>query len=115
MNYRPLRIARLIQETLGFLVESELEFGNAIPTITDVEVDKKLNVAKVKVSVWPLDESEAALALLEKSRSRLQRLLWKELNVKPMPQIRFEYDPGIERAAVVEKILHGDNNRTVET
>ncbi len=105
MDRRPLRVQKLVREELSKIILRELEFGRALVTITEAEVDKKLEKAKVKVSVLPADAAERAFKTLEKNTARLQYLLTKKINIKPMPWISFEIDHGLENAAAVEKAL----------
>jgi ribosome-binding factor A len=112
MNHRPERVSSLIQEELSRIIlrEVELPVPGALATITDVEVDKKLEGAKVEVSVIPSDaETEkAVLGALDAAAGELQYLLMKKINIKPMPRIRFALDHGYENAAHVEKLLEDD-------
>ncbi len=105
MNYRNLRVGNLIRDELGKIVMREMEFPDALLTITEVEVDTKLGGAAVKVSVLPSEKAEGVLKELTAQRGKLQHLLNNKLNIKPMPQIRFEIDRGPEKAAGVEKLL----------
>ena len=103
MNYRPLRVSKLIREELSVLVGRELEFDGALPTITEVEVDKKLDTAKVLVSVFPTSKTDAVFKVLNAARFSLQHALKKKINIKPMPKVVFIPDFGPANAAEVEK------------
>ena len=105
MNFRSERVSKLIREELAKIIIREVEFDNALVTITAVDVDKKLEHAKVNVSVIPSASGEAALKELEKRAGSLQFLLMKKINIKPMPRIVFMLDHGMENAADVEKAL----------
>jgi ribosome-binding factor A len=105
MRYRNLRVANLIRNEISKIVGREMEFPGMLVTITAVEVDKKLAGANVKVSVIPSEKAEDAIQELAKKRGEFQHILARKLNIKPMPQIRFEIDRGPEKAAGVEKIL----------
>ncbi len=105
MNYRPLRVQKLIREELSKIIIRELEFGGALATITEVTVDKKLETAEVSVSVMPAGAAAKVLKTLTANTPRLQHLLMKKINIKPMPRIHFEIDYGLENAAIVEKRL----------
>lgn len=111
MNHRSERVSKLIREELSKLILKELEFPGALATITEVEVDKKLENARVMVSVIPSSSAPAALKELGEAAGNLQYLLLKKINIKPMPRIVFELDHGPENAAVVEKLLIEDNNK----
>lgn len=106
MKYRPARVSELIKRELGKIIIRELDFPpEAIFTITDVKVDKKLEFAKIKFSVFPSSFNEEVEKILEKSTRALQYLLMKKINIKPMPRIYFKIDYGQEAAAKVEKLL----------
>jgi ribosome-binding factor A len=109
-THRPLRVGNLIRDELGKLILRELEFPDAIVTITNVTVTDKLDWAHVMVSVIPSAKSKAVLQTLTRNVSRLHRALFKKLNIRPMPHLRFAPDHGPENAARVEKILMEDNN-----
>src|SRR5690242_18323153 len=103
--FRSERVESLIEKQLGLILEREVEFGGALVTITGVEVDKKLDHAKVLVSVIPSENASKAMIQLEHTAGHLQHLLMKKINIKPMPRIVFELDRGPENAANVEKAL----------
>lgn len=107
--FRSQRVSKLIREQLGELILREVDLpADALATITDVEVDKKLEHAKVKVSVIPSDRAAAVMERFDKQAGHLQHLLMKKINIKPMPRIAFAIDRGYENAAQVEKRLMGE-------
>ena len=124
MSHRPKQVANLIQEELSKIIEKEIEFPDLLVTLTNVKVDKKMDRAIVGFSVLPMcggcpmasgchgiDSSksfEIALKILNKNRSHLQYLLMKKINIKPMPQISFKIDRGLEESAKIEKLLLDD-------
>ena len=105
--FRSERVSKLLKEHVSELIIREVEFKNALVTVTDVEIDKKLDHAKVKISVIPGDRALAVIKELDKQAPHLQYLLLKKINIKPMPRIAFEVDHGYENAAQVEKRLMG--------
>lgn len=106
--FRSERVSSLIREELSKIIIREMEFGKALVTITEVVVDKKMEGAKVMLSVIPSEDDAAVLQELAKSVGHLQHLLMKKINIKPMPRIAFEIDRGPENAAKVEKALLGE-------
>ena len=110
MNFRPQRAQKLIREELSKIVMREMEFPEALVTITEVEVDGKLENAKIKVSVIPPSLAEKVLESLEEKTGYLHHILFNKINLKPMPLIHFEIDRGHENAAAVEKLLIRDDN-----
>lgn len=105
MKYRPLRVGELIQKELALIMARELEFMDSLVTVTSVEVDKKMERALVNISVIPSDNFSDVLAKLQKVQGYLYHLLFKKLNIKPMPHIMFREDRGFENAAKIEKKL----------
>lgn len=103
--FRAQRVQSLIQDQLSQIIGRELEFGGALVTIMEVDIDKKMERAKVRVSVIPSAKEEAALAELARNAGNLQHMLLKKINIKPMPRIMFELDHGAANAADVEKVF----------
>jgi len=95
------------------MILREAEFP-ALVTITEVEVDKKLEGARVKMSVIPASGEKAVLAELTARAGYFQHLLLKKINIKPMPRILFVIDHGFENAAKVEKLLGQDTIKARE-
>jgi ribosome-binding factor A len=117
MKHRVERVNNLILEELSKIIAKEMEFP-ALVTLTEVSVSKDMDEALVRFSVLcpygtspvgrPLDKAEEVLKILNKNLRHLQHLLLRKINIKPMPQIRFEIDYGLEKAAEVEKLLLRD-------
>lgn len=103
--FRPQRVGSLIREELGKIFERELEFPDALVTITDVEVNSKLEAAIVNFSVLPSEKSERILEILNKLKRNLQFKMNRKLNIRPMPELVFKIDYGLKNAADVEKAL----------
>jgi len=87
------------------MLEREIEILDALLTVTDVEVGKKLDRAIVKVSVMPSEKAAEAMKILARRAGEFQFKVMREINIKPMPKIVFELDRGSENAAQVEKAL----------
>jgi len=113
MNFRSERVGKLIREELSKMILREVELP-ALATITEVEVDKKLDGARVKLSVIPSKEDKNVLAILQAHAGHFQYLLLRKINIKPMPRIFFDIDHGFENAALVEKILGQDTIKARE-
>jgi len=109
MNYRPERVAGLIEKELSLLIAKNVEFpAGALVTITKADVDKKLEHAKIGISVLPSEKAAEVLRILGKVAGHLQYLLMKKVNIKPLPRIVFEIDHGIEKMARIEKLFLDD-------
>lgn len=106
--FRKERIGSLIQEELSKILLREVEVPGALISITEAEVMKKLNHAKVKVSVLPSEKGEKVMKQLTARAGHFQHELNRTMNIRPMPQIVFELDTGLEKAARIEKALLED-------
>ena len=100
---RHQRVESLIRDKLNELILRELEFGEALVTVTEVEVQKDLDYANIKVSVIPGTKSQQVIKNLNQYKKRLEHLLLRKINIKPMPELRFAVDLGLEHAAEMER------------
>lgn len=105
MNHRPARVSKLISNELSKLIQRELEFNNALVTISHVSIDNKMDNAAIGVSIIPKEKEAEVIELLSREAPRLQRTLHHHLNIKPMPRLVFKIDSGLEEAARIEKLL----------
>lgn len=90
--YRNLKIASLIERELSQLLLKNLDLEGAIITIIGVEVSGDLLQAKVKVGILPESKTGEVFALLTNRRGELQHKLLRKMNIRPMPQIKFEIE-----------------------
>ena len=97
-------------EELSKLIARELEFDEALVTLTYIDISVKMETARVGVSVIPSAKASAALEILQKARPELQYLLVKKLSIRHVPEIVFEIDSGYEDAAGIENSLMKDEN-----
>ena len=105
MKYRKERLSNLIEEELSKIIVREMEFDGALVTITGVEVSQEADFADVKFSVLPSTKAKEVAQAFKENAGNLQRLLIRKLSMRSIPYIRFKYDPGLEKAQKVEKIL----------
>jgi ribosome-binding factor A len=110
--HRAERVASLIREELSRFLLREVEFPEgSLVTISHVDVDKELATAAVWVSIIPEASKEEAMKILKSEQGRMQFLLNRKMNIKPMPRINFLLDEGLEKAAAIEKILLDTDNQ----
>lgn len=104
MSYqRYQRVTSLLQEQLNKVILREMEFAGALVTVTEVQVQKDLDYADVYVSVIPNDREQEIFKMLVEKQKYLEHVLFKKINIKPMPVIRFVLDKGLSNAAEIEK------------
>ena len=105
MKHHVERLEKFILTEGGKQIAKNLEFSGALPTITSVKIDKNLENAIIKVSVWPKEKEAEILSKLKGYRFELQSYLFKKLKTWKFPKLDFEIDRGPENAAQVEKII----------
>ena len=103
--FRSERVGSVIQEELGKMIIREVELSGGIITIVEVAVDKKMERARVGISVIPASLEPVALRLLNTKIGEFQHALNRKMQIRPMPLISFFIDHGYENAARVEKKL----------
>lgn len=84
----------------------EIEFGDALVTITRVETSADLSVSKIFLSILPEENSQYVLTRTNKNIFEIQRILNKRLEMKSVPQIKFLPDKISEKAERVQKLLN---------
>jgi ribosome-binding factor A len=95
-------VREVISEALPELKDPRIGFV----TITGVETSPDLRQARVFVSVLGDDRKrERTLEGLSAAHGPLQARLARELRLKRTPQLTFEYDPTVERAARVSRLI----------
>lgn len=105
MTKRIERVNELLKEEVSQLILREIDFGGALVTVIKVDTSPDLRIAKIKISVLPIEKAERALNILEKNIFQLQQMINKKLEMKPVPKICFEIDQVEIKAQRVEKLL----------
>jgi ribosome-binding factor A len=95
-------IRQVLSEGLGQLKDPRIGFV----TVTGVKTSPDLRHARVFVSVLGTERKRVqTLAGLEAAHSVLQSRIARELRLKRTPQLRFEYDPSVERGVRMSKLI----------
>jgi ribosome-binding factor A len=104
---RSSRVAEQLQRELAGLIGRVLEDPRAgLVTVTAVEVSKDLAYAKVFISTLgeTLPRGEL-IGALQNASGFMRHELGKELRLRVMPELRFQYDETQERAAKLEALI----------
>ena len=92
----------MVAEAVGDLKDPRI----GLVTITAVDVSPDLREGTVYVSVLGNERRRnATLAGLTSAHGLLQARLAQELKLKRTPQLSFEYDPTVERAVRMTKLI----------
>ncbi len=100
------KINGLIKDELGklLLTETRLKIGVFV-TIAKVCVTPNLRNARVFLSVFPENEVDYAMKSLANELYKIQKLLNRRLNMRPLPRLIFENDATERGAQAVEEAL----------
>jgi len=105
--YRSSRLEEQVQRTLSDVLRSETRDPRLLKVIvTDARVTKDLSVAWVYYSLLDKDVSpEDVNEAFVKAGGFLRTRLAKELTVRRVPELRFEYDDSEIRGAELESLI----------
>lgn len=107
MTRRGERVNHTIQKELGVLIEG-LNDPRLSPVIsvTAVEVNRDLSVAKVYVSVLGSDmERSDAIDALRSAASRLRMEVSKRIVIRTMPKLSFFSDDTLQTGADIDQLI----------
>jgi ribosome-binding factor A len=104
---RPARVAQLLQAELARLLQRQVRDPRlAGVTVTDVRVTPDLKLARVYVRHLASDPDEQRiLAGLARATPFLRARLGERLELRWVPELRFEYDHLVDEAARIEHLL----------
>jgi len=106
-NRRAARVARRIQQHASHLILYELRDPRLENiTVTRVEISDDLRHATIYYSVLGTEgKRRAAERGLQSARGIIRTRIARSLKLREAPEIRFRFDPSIERAIEVSKLL----------
>jgi len=104
---RPDRVGEEIREEIATLLTREVhDPGIGFVTLTRVKVSPDLQMARVFYTVMGDDKAQKATAqALTRATPFLRRQIGARIRLRRVPEIRFEYDKGVENQDRVEQIL----------
>lgn len=76
-------------------------------SVTKVDVDKELSLAKVYISVFSSDKKKASetYEAIENSAGFVRRELSKGMRIRTVPPIKFIYDDTMEYSEKIDKLI----------
>ena len=112
---RSLRVADLIKNELGWIIERYLkDLNQGLITITNVKLSSDLRLAYVYFSVISIKDNKENLEdILKKATPFIRNQLASRIKIKYIPDIRFMHDNSAEYYSKIDNILkkiHEDEN-----
>lgn len=106
---RQQKIARLLQRDLAEIIQRELadDTRGSLVTVTTVRISPDLAYAKVYVSVFPFDRSEAILEAIREKAWLVRRTLGGRIRnqLKIVPELEFFVDDSLEYVENIDNLL----------
>ena len=104
---RATRIAERIREELStILVMKSMDPRLSGLSVTDVTVDRELAFAEIYVcALEGVEHSEGYLSGLEHAQGFLRSELARRIELRVVPRLRFHWDPTLEKAEVIERLI----------
>jgi ribosome-binding factor A len=108
VRIRPEKVAHLMRREVADILERKLRDPGLVSTVTvtDVQVTHDLSFAKIFVTV--LGDSAArtqAMEALKRATGFVRHELGDRLELREVPELRFEYDVSLDRGQRVEDLL----------
>jgi len=106
MSRRTEQLNQQFQTELSDIFLKEIEFPHdSLVTIVNVDIPEDLSMARVAVSILPVKYTGQILELLTKKSRSLEKILYRRLQMRFIPKLRFEIDRTEEKASVIDALL----------
>ena len=109
MGHRLERLNSLLRQELSDLLRLEVKnprLSSGLISITEVDIAPDLKYAKVFVSsLGGLEEKDAVLTSLRSAAGFLRSELAKNLRLRVIPELDFQWDESIEHGAHILELL----------
>ncbi|UCD94110.1 MAG: 30S ribosome-binding factor RbfA [Candidatus Zixiibacteriota bacterium] len=117
---RSERVRSQMLRDVQTLLEHEFAANlNTMVTFTDVKVSEDLRYATIYYSVLGGDKAKKEVSeYLSRARSRIRSQIGRLLSIRHTPEIKFKFDPTIEKGIRIQKLLDdisrsdGDEDRS---
>ena len=108
MRIRPEKVAHLMRREVADILERKLRDPGLVSTVTvtDVQVTHDLSFAKIFVTVLGDQAARGqAMDALKRATGFVRHELGDRLDLREVPELRFEYDVSLDRGHRVEDLL----------
>lgn len=117
MSRRTDRVAEAIQALIADLLVREVKDPRiGLVTITGVRISADLRHARVLFScLGDADRRAQSLAGLQSATGFVRSQIARQLGLRVAPELRFEFDPSLEQAERLSRLLNGPPGAGDET
>jgi ribosome-binding factor A len=101
---RTARLNELLREVIADEIERIDDDELGFVSVTAIEVDSELTLAKVYVSSLD-DDIDAQIAVLGNHRGAIKKAIGSQARIRRTPDLRFVPDPSVQTGGRIEEIL----------
>jgi len=108
MSIRTERLAAVIQQDLGKIIQQDYQKNGSFITVTHVEVTPDLMIAKVYLSIFaPGKDEDAIFGNLEEHNAAIRKELASKIRhqVRRIPELHFSKDESAEYVDKMENLF----------
>ena len=106
---RQIKYGKQLQKDLAeiFQLNPNHYFGTSLGTITGVSVSPDLGLARVHLSIFPINQAEEVFNHLNKIKSEIRLKLGKKIGsrVRIIPELAFYHDDTEEKASKIDNLI----------
>lgn len=106
---RQQQFSKLIQKEVSRILQQEHSgnFVGKLITVTDVEMSPDLGLARLYISIFPVNATDESLEFINSVKSRIRGSLGRAIgkDVRVIPELAFFNDSTAESASRMDKII----------
>ena len=110
---RQIKYGKQLQKDLAGIFQQDPThyFGSSLGTITEVNVSPDLSLARVYLSIFPINKAEEVFNNLETIKSEIRLKLGKKIGsqVRIIPELAFFHDDTEEKASKIDNLINNLN------
>ena len=106
---RQIKYGKQLQKDLAEIFQRDPShyFKSTLGTITNVSVSPDLSLARIYLSIFPINQSEDIFKHLDEIKSEIRLKLGKKIGnrVRIVPELAFFHDDTEEKASKIDKLI----------
>lgn len=107
---RQQQFSKLIQKEISRILQQNYSgnFLGKLITVTDVEMSPDLGLARLYISIFPINATDEVLAFLNDTKSKIRGALGKSIgkDVRVIPELAFFVDRTAETGSRMDSIIN---------
>lgn len=112
------RLASVLQQDLAeiFIAIGQKYFKGVLLSVTKVKVSPDLSVARVYISIFPMENKELAMETIEKHKGEIKHSVSKRNRhqLRKMPELFFYLDDSLDYEDNIDRLLRGEGENPIK-